>query len=86
MYPSSANATTPGTNAVVEVVWGPPCGIVTHTGLWPLVEAFLDWMRSDSVGARVVMGMMDGVRSLRASLTAEDNSGLSRTFHSRVSY
>jgi hypothetical protein len=71
VHPSRANATTLGVNAVVEVVWGPPCGIVTHTGLGPpIVEAFLDWMRRLSVGPRAVMGMMDGVKSSRASLTA----------------
>jgi hypothetical protein len=69
VHPSSANAITPGVNAVVEVVWGPPCGIVTHTGFGPpLVEAFLDWMRRLSVGARAVMGMIDGIKLSRASL------------------
>jgi hypothetical protein len=69
VHPSRANATTLGVNAVVEVVWGPPCGIVTHTGLGPpLAEAFLDWMRRLSVGPRAVMGMIDGVKSSRASL------------------
>lgn len=87
MYPSSANATTAGTNEVVEVAWGPPCGIVMHTGLGPpFVEAFLDWMKSVSVGARMVMGMMDDVKSSRASFIVEDKVGLSRTLHSRVSF
>jgi hypothetical protein len=72
-HPSSANATMAGKNGLVEVAWGPLCGIVTHTGFeLPQVETLLDWMRSVSGGARAVMGMMDGIRSSRASLTGNE--------------